>query len=198
MRHHQRSDGAAASGLFAILSDRSRHRAGVAELADAPDLGSGEETRGGSSPLARTSTPASAPVRILHGGALKTTVEPLEGNLRQADRHASPRTRSTRRSPTAYTKRRQAGPHPRLPQGQGAAARHRHATSAASTSSPTALEDARRGQLPAGAGRRGAAPDRPPGRRRARRPSSRARSTRSSAEVDVRPELDARPATGGT
>jgi hypothetical protein len=33
----------------------AHHFAGVAELADAPDLGSGAERRGGSSPSTRTS-----------------------------------------------------------------------------------------------------------------------------------------------
>ena len=36
-------------------AERAIILAGVAELADAPDLGSGEEIRGGSSPLTRTS-----------------------------------------------------------------------------------------------------------------------------------------------
>ncbi len=39
-------------GFTGIL--REELRAGVAELADAPDLGSGGETREGSSPFART------------------------------------------------------------------------------------------------------------------------------------------------
>ncbi len=34
----------------------TRKVAGVAELVDAPDLGSGDENRGGSSPFARTNT----------------------------------------------------------------------------------------------------------------------------------------------
>ena len=38
----------------AVFSAQTRLYAGVAELADAPDLGSGGETREGSSPFART------------------------------------------------------------------------------------------------------------------------------------------------
>ena len=41
-------------------------QAGVVELVDTPDLGSGDESRGGSSPLART----------------KTAVQNTEGKLR--------------------------------------------------------------------------------------------------------------------
>ena len=41
------------------LSSRSARDAGVAELVDAPDLGSGDQNRGGSSPSARTIAAAS-------------------------------------------------------------------------------------------------------------------------------------------
>ena len=65
-----------AFGIFVGL------RAGVAELADAPDLGSREATRGGSSPLARTSDhPAVSLSASLEEDYLKTSVEKLEGNV---------------------------------------------------------------------------------------------------------------------
>jgi trigger factor len=60
-------------------------RAGVAELADALDLGSSEETRGGSSPLARTKPtqpPAGTGLALeeRNSPVLTTSVERLEGN----------------------------------------------------------------------------------------------------------------------
>ncbi len=50
-------DAALDSGSFKVLQSRDWSRlAGVAELVDAPGLGPGDESRGGSSPSARTKT----------------------------------------------------------------------------------------------------------------------------------------------
>ena len=56
----RRPKGAPRGALFGLIAVFLAGRAGVAELVDAPDLGSGDASRGGSSPSARTKSPSPA------------------------------------------------------------------------------------------------------------------------------------------
>ena len=120
---------------------------------------------------------------------MKTSVEPLEGNLVKLT-VTVPAADVDKAIAEAYAKRRQAGARPRVPHGQGAAAGHRHATSAASTCSPRRRRRSSSARYAEAIDAEDLRPiDQPDVGELTG--SSRARTTRTWPRSSVRPELDA-------